>query len=278
MTDLPEGWLGKCNALQMGGEVATGEFILFTDADVQFKATVLEKAHRYSRAEGADQFAVIPETITGSFWEKAMLNVFAMCFLLGFPPHRAMKRNSGHFLGVGAFNMVRTEMYRKIQGHRFLRLLVVDDVGLGKLIKFSGGKVRVAWGFGQVMVRWQVSLVETIRGLEKNFFASTNYSVPLASAMTVGVWIMFIWPWIGIWTGPGGARSIAAVALVLQIAASALAAVRARFSPVHGLTAQIGSVFLSIAMLRSMWMTLHRGGITWRDSFYPLKELRKFRL
>jgi glycosyltransferase involved in cell wall biosynthesis len=276
--ELPEGWLGKCNALQLGGEAATGEYILFTDADVEFEETVLVRAHLYALRENADQLAVIPETIAGSFWEKAMLNVFGLMFFLRFPPHRVMVRNSGHFIGIGAFNMVSTAMYRKIQGHRFLRLQVVDDMGLGKLVKYSGGTVRVAFGVDVVRVRWQVSLAATIKGLEKNFFAATNYSVLLTTFATVGVWIMFLWPWLGVWFGPAGARVISGLALALQMFLCGAAATKVRFSPIHAVTAQFGGLFMSIAMLRSAIVTLRRGGVTWRDSFYPLKDLRQFRL
>lgn len=278
VTDLPEGWLGKCNALHQGGEAATGDYILFADADVEFEQGVLLRSHAYARREDADQFTAFPETVADSFFEHAMLNVFALCFMLGFPPHRAMVRNSGKYVGVGAFNMVKTQMYRRIQGHRFLRLQVVDDVGLGKLIKFSGGNVRLAWGMGQIRVRWQEDLAATIKGLEKNFFASTNYSVVKTTAMSVGVVIMFLWPWIGVWVGPAGSRIVAAVALGLQVLTAAVAAVRAGFSPVHGATAQAGAVLLLIAMLRSMIVTLKRGGITWRDSFYPINDLKQFKL
>lgn len=276
--ELPEGWLGKCHALQTGADAAQGDYILFADADVEFAPDVLVRAHAYALAEQADQFTVIPETVADSFWEHAMLNVFALCFFLGFPPHKALRRNSGGYIGVGAFNMVSTAMYRRIQGHRFLRLQVVDDVGLGKLIKFSGGRVRVAMGVDEVRVRWQEDLAATIKGLEKNFFASTNYSVALTVAMVVGVLIVFVWPWVGLWVGPATARWICGAALALQVITGAAAATRARFSPVHGLTAQAGAVLLIVAMVRSMVVTLKQGGIRWRDSFYPLAELKKFKL
>jgi len=278
VTELPEGWLGKCNALHQGGEAASGEFILFADADVEFQPSVLRRAHAYAAREEADQLAVIPQNLVDSFWEMAMLNVFALCFMLGFPPHRAMQRNSGRFIGVGAFNMVRTSMYRRIQGHRFLRLQVLDDVGLGKLVKFSGGRVRVAWGHGQVRLRWYESLGHMIKGLEKNMFAATGYSAVKTVAMVAGVVVMFLWPWLGVWVGPPGARLVAACALGLQIVTAGAAAKRAGFSAVHGLTTLAGAALLITALVRSMVATLRNGGISWRDSFYPLKALKQFRL
>jgi len=278
VTELPEGWLGKCNALHQGGEAAAGEYILFADADVEFQPSVLRRAHAYATREEADQLAVIPQNLVDSFWEMAMLNVFALCFMLGFPPHRAMQRNSGRFIGVGAFNMIRTSMYRRIQGHRFLRLQVLDDVGLGKLVKFSGGRVRVAWGHGQVRLRWYESLGHMIKGLEKNMFAATGYSAVKTVAMVAGVVVMFLWPWIGVWVGPVGSRVVAVFALVLQIVTAGAAAKRAGFSVVHGLTTIAGAGLLITALVRSTVATLRNRGISWRDSYYPLKDLKQFKL
>lgn len=278
VTELPDGWLGKCNALQLGGQEATGEFLLFTDADVEFESTVLERAHRYAVREQADQVAVFPETLATGFWEKSMLNAFVLCFMLYFQPQRVLVKNSGKYVGIGAFNMVRASMYKRIQGHSLLRMHVVDDVALGKLVKFGGGTVRMLWGQGFVKVRWQESLAGTIRGLEKNFFAWTNYRAWLAVLATAGVWVMFIWPWVGLLVGPWSARGIALVAVLLQIVVAGASAARNGFGGAQAVTAAPGGFFLSLALLRSMWVTLRRGGIMWRDSFYSLKELRRFRL
>jgi chromate transport protein ChrA len=47
------------------------------------------------------------------------------------------------------------------------------------------------------------------------------------------------------------------------------------FSPVQVALYPAASVLLIYAMLRSMVMALWRGGISWRGTFYPLRELRQ---
>ena len=40
---LPDGWLGKCHACHVGASAATGDWILFTDADCWLKPDVIAR-------------------------------------------------------------------------------------------------------------------------------------------------------------------------------------------------------------------------------------------
>ncbi len=44
VAELPAGWLGKPHALQQAYEASSGEWLLFTDADVRFKPDVVRRA------------------------------------------------------------------------------------------------------------------------------------------------------------------------------------------------------------------------------------------
>lgn len=279
LTECPPDWLGKCNALSMGAAQATGKFILFTDGDVLMEPTTVARAVAYLAAQEADMLVVLPDAITESFGERCLMMAFGNSFASVFSPSAAQDKRSRGFIGVGAFNMVRTSLYRRVGGHRFLKLQVLDDVGLGKLIKFAGGVLRVAAGSGMVRVRWHWSTWETIRGLEKNSFAAFNYSVPKALIACAGLLYVYWWPWIGMFVGPTAARlGCAAAALVLQPVTGIGAKKFTGINPLYGFANPIGAALLAIAMLRSMWITVRQQGIRWRDSFYPLAELRKYRL
>ena len=49
--DLPPGWLGKTHAMWRASQIATGDWLLFTDADVLFKPDALRRAIAYAETE-----------------------------------------------------------------------------------------------------------------------------------------------------------------------------------------------------------------------------------
>ncbi len=279
LTECPPGWLGKCNAMSEGATRAQGDFILFTDGDVRFETTSLSRAVRHMEAEEADMLVVFPDLITHSLGEGALVLVFGQALVTAFPPWKAMQPGSSKFVGVGAFNMVRRSLYERCGGHRFLRLQVVDDAGLGKIMKYAGGRVRVALGRNMIHIRWQDSLAGTIRGLEKNAFAGLGYSVGRTLAAVVLMLFAYLWPWVGMGFGPWQARLLCAVtALVVQPWVGWNATRLARTAPVLAFSLPVGALLFAWTVLRSMIITLRQGGIRWRDSFYSLEELRQHKL
>src|SRR6266436_6418073 len=68
---LPDGWLGKSHACHLGATAATGEWILFTDADCWLKPDVLARAVLLAERDGADHVTLAPGTVVESLWARA---------------------------------------------------------------------------------------------------------------------------------------------------------------------------------------------------------------
>ena len=60
------GWLGKTHALYIGATQATGECLLFTDADVILSADCTDRAVRYATSDGLDHLTLPPEIVCRS--------------------------------------------------------------------------------------------------------------------------------------------------------------------------------------------------------------------
>src|SRR6266852_2729999 len=89
VTDLPSGWLGKPHALQKAYETSTGEWLLFTDADVRFKADVLRRAMALVSARNVDHLTLLCDVEMVGFWETVLITFFGLGFHLGADPSRA---------------------------------------------------------------------------------------------------------------------------------------------------------------------------------------------
>jgi len=100
---LPEGWLGKTHAMWSAGQQATGEWVLFTDADVLFKPDALRRAVAYSESEQADHVVLFPQMIMKRPGEKMMIAFFQTLFVFGHRPWKVADPRTKDHIGVGAF-------------------------------------------------------------------------------------------------------------------------------------------------------------------------------
>ena len=105
--ERPSGWLGKCHALREAAAHATGDYILFTDADVRFEDGALRRAAAYASAHSVDHLVLLPEIDVDSEFQRAFTISFFHELLLASRGDRANADDGACFLGVGAFNMVR---------------------------------------------------------------------------------------------------------------------------------------------------------------------------
>jgi glycosyltransferase involved in cell wall biosynthesis len=272
--ELPPGWLGKNHALHSAAQATEADWLLFTDADVVFAPGALRKAVAFALREQADHLTVVPQMPTETVDERIFMCMFNLIFVLHSPLRKVVNPRSRAFIGVGAFNLVRAGAFEAIGGLHRLALSVDDDMRLGQALKWGGYRTRMLVGLNSVSVRWHVGAAGMVRGLEKNFFAGLEFKLRMV-ALAVGV---VLWagcgPHAGLWVGPWWSRvvcagGVGALAVLLQFVG--------RTSGIHAgyaLALPVSAAMIAWAILRSTWQTLRRGGVRWRDHFYPLAELK----
>ena len=276
---LPAGWLGKVHALDRGVTVATGEWFLFTDADVHFAPGTLRQAISWVTANRIDHLALAPLAVQQSFLLDIVVHTFMLLFLIGTRAAGINRPNSRSFVGVGAFNLVRRAAFQRTLGFPWLRLEPCDDVGLGLMVKRAGGRCYFAFAQQHLTVVWYPSVAAMFKGLEKNLFGSTaNYRWWVTVIGAFGLWAMAaavpLAAFVGMTESRGLLFGAGLAALVLHVAFS-LGALsqgwRSRFSL---LFAPAGLVMIGAMMLHAAWKCLAQGGIDWRGTRYPLEQLR----
>lgn len=276
--ELPPGWLGKNHALHYGAQRATGDWILFTDADIHFRPDALRRAIAHAEAHQLGHLAAVPQLHERGHLLGICIGAFSLTFALFLRPWQIPNPRSPAHGGVGAFNLVRASAYRARGGHAPLRLRPDDDIKLGKLMKSAGGRSEFALGADLISVAWYANVGELVRGLTKNAFAGVDYRAWMILGGVAAHALFFLWPIAALFATDGLARAVyaAAVGLMLLVAVD-----NQRFDGGrrwHGLFFPLGLVVLDYILLRSMAVTFARRGIVWRGTHYPLDELRRNRL
>jgi hypothetical protein len=275
IAELPSGWLGKPHALVAGFEQSHGEWLVFTDADVHFAPDVLRRAIALATERQWDHLSLLASVEMRGFWETTAITYFGLGFVFGNEPWQASNPRSGRYVGVGAFQLVRRAAYEACGGHRRLRMEVIEDMKLGKLMKMAGLRSGVAVAQDMVRVRWHSGLQNVIRGVTKNMFAACHYNSLYALVAMVLPLLMSVLPFFGVVFATGWARVFAGIAVGAAILIHAAIIWSTDASPLYGLTHPLGALLFCWMLARSAIATLWRGGVVWRDTFYPLEELRK---
>ena len=275
VTDLPKGWLGKPHALQKAYEASSGEWLLFTDADVKFERTSLRRAWAMAERLGVDHLTLFGDIEMRGFWEKTLITFFGLAFHLASDPARVSSPKSRMYVGVGAFQLLRRSAYEAIGTHRKLAMEVVDDMKLGKLVKAGGFRSAVGLAQDFIAVRWQTGLGNLIRGVTKNFFAAFGYSLAFAMAAFSAMLVVNVAPFVGVVLAHGWIRLFCALAIGVALFLHVGVDLVNRVSPLYALTHPIGAILFCYMIARSVVVTLRRGGVTWRGTFYPLEDLKK---
>lgn len=273
-TDLPAGWIGKPYALHKGAQHARGEFILFTDADIVFHPCALRKAMAHVQAHQFDHVTLIPEGTMPGVFLRTLSATFGLFMFILFKPWKARNPRSRCYMGVGAFNLIRTSVYRELGGHQPVALRPDDDLKFGKLVKDHGYRQDVLNGRGMVKVEWYRSIGELIDGLMKNMFAGMEYRVSWVIAATLAALLLHIWPWIGVWVAEGWPQATYAVTIAMMVGSFGVAMGPFGVKFRQGLWLPLTIGLLVYIQCRATVLTLWRGGIVWRGTFYALRQLK----
>jgi cellulose synthase/poly-beta-1,6-N-acetylglucosamine synthase-like glycosyltransferase len=275
ITELPAGLMGKPHAMWSASNLAGGDWLVFTDADVLFKPDALRRALAYAEAEPADHLVLFPRMIMKHPSEKMMIAFFQTLFVFGHRPWKVADPKTKDHIGVGAFNMIRRPVYNALGTYKALRFEVLDDMKLGKVVKNSGYAQRNVFGADLISIRWAKGAFGVVDNLTKNFFAIMSFQWPRALASCVALAFLNLMPFAGIVLAHGWARLGYAVALFSMFSIYVGMSTKSDIPPYYFVLHPVSTTLFVYTMLRSTFLTLGRCGVLWRGTFYPLEELRK---
>jgi cellulose synthase/poly-beta-1,6-N-acetylglucosamine synthase-like glycosyltransferase len=273
---LPDGWLGKVNALDRGINMTTADWILLSDADVHFAAQSLKSAVAFCIKDRIDFMTVIPDVITRSpILHVVIAQLFHQASLF-FRPDKINDPRHRACYGQGAFMLLRKSTYLRSMRLEWLKMEVVDDTGLALLMRRAGARMAAVSGKNQIQLEWYPTFKSFTRGIEKNAFAFSQYSLPILLGFTSVVYLTAF----GFLVAPFLAGHAAFSLFTMGCMAFYLRSVHLQLNKIlhlkswTALALPAASVFLPFLFLRASFLTMKRGGVNWRGTFYELSDLK----
>ncbi|MCB0044002.1 MAG: glycosyltransferase [Caldilineaceae bacterium] len=201
---LPPGRLGKPWACHQLSRAATGDILIFTDADVGWQPRSINAVVQIMNASGADLLSVWPTQITRSWAERLTVPLMALAVLAYLPlPMVRNNRMRQAAAANGQCMAFRREAYDACGGHAAVAGRIVEDIALAEAIKGAGRALRLADGNGLITCRMYCNWSEVLHGYTKNILAGHRNSFLLLGLSTAFHLLIFLGPWL--WLGLGWA-------------------------------------------------------------------------
>jgi len=178
--ELPEGWLGKPWACHQGAALATGDLLLFTDADTTHGAPLLARAVAALREEEVDLLTVLGRQLMESFWERLIQPHVFFLMLLRFPDFERAARGGRwrDAIANGQFMLFPRSSYDALGGHEVVWDEVAEDLALAQTVKRTGLRLRIRSAEGDLSTRMYRSLAHLVEGWSKNIVTGGLQSFP----------------------------------------------------------------------------------------------------
>jgi glycosyltransferase involved in cell wall biosynthesis len=277
-TSRPVGelWFGKNWACVQAVHQASGDFLLFLDADVRLKPGAIAAALEFVQRSAIDLFTCWPTLICGCFAEWLAQPLIAGILAAGLDFAQINDPQSDTVFAVGPFMLFRRTAYEQIGGHQAVASQVVEDVELARLIKQVGLTLHCGLGHALGNLQMYPSGAALWEGWTKNWYLGSqrNLGLTLQTALLV-FWVCTL-PYLGMSIGlikgfltgftplDGLAIAIALASILLhypmRCSITQLSAIPPRYWWLTG----IGGAFVTAIILSSIIKTKTGWGWTWR--------------
>jgi glycosyltransferase involved in cell wall biosynthesis len=267
---LPKGWTGKNNAMAAGAKIAKGKWLLFTDADTVHKRGSLARALAEAEQCGAALLSYSPEQDVHRFWEKAVMPVIFAELARSYRPREVCNPASAVAAANGQYILISREAYDAVGGHQAVAGNLLEDVGLARLVKASGRKIRFRYGGDAVRTRMYRSFAQMREGWTKNLVLLFPSAFRLALLRVMEFLVIFTATAIAGGTAlQGGALAAVGLGIVaLSVYGLFLIRIRkAHFPCDANFLALLGLPIFSYLLLRSR-LSYEQGTVSWKGRSY----------
>ncbi len=278
----PEKWMGKNWACVEGYKKASGELLLFTDADTTHSKNTISLSVSHLLSEGLDALTVIPKMLCLDTWTKITLPVLSTFLHTRFSALRVndSSKKTGYFFG--SFFIIKRETYSKVGTHEGVKSELVEDGALGKKVKELGYKMKMVRGEHLVEAVWARDLVTLWHALKRLMTPLYLQSGKIASGIFAAVLFLLFMPFpIMVYSGILESASQSFTVLVgISLVASGLVYIASIIDAVKGLGLDaryalgtpLGSAIIVGGFASGILNAKSSKAVTWRGRTYSMTD------
>ncbi|MBI1662576.1 MAG: glycosyltransferase [Nitrosopumilus sp.] len=278
----PEGWMGKNWTCMEGYRKATGELLLFTDADTTHQKNVISLAAAHLISFDLDALSTIPKMLTFDFWTKITLPMISTFLHTRFSALNVNNpsKKTGYFFG--SFFILKKKTYEQVGMHEGVKQEIIEDGALGKKVKESGHKMKMVRGEHLIDAVWARDKVTLWNALKRLMIPLYLQSGKIAIGIFFAVLFLLFIPF------PVLAASVSLPAetlsskilcitafvasLLIYVGAVIETKVGLELRYVHALFAPLGSLVVVLGFLSGLLQAKKTSSVTWRGRSYSMKD------
>jgi chlorobactene glucosyltransferase len=267
---LLSGWTGKNWACHQLAIEASGEILLFTDADVRWESQALTAAAALMAQTRAEMFTIWPTQLTQTWSERLVIPLF-MFVLLGYLPEILVRHTpwASFAAANGQCLVFDRAAYARIGGHLQVKGAIIEDVALARAAKMTGSRLVMALGDDFIQTRMYSGWQEVREGFGKNILAGHAGQPGLLLISTLVHWTLFLFPWLWLlfgWIFPEipGWPELPALMAGLGFGARLLTAGVSGLRMRDALLMPVSVLLMTVIAAQALWWHYRDGGPRWK--------------
>ncbi len=278
----PDGWMGKNWACMEGYRKATGELLLFTDADTKHSKNVLSLAVSHLISFNLDALSAIPKMLTFDFWTKITLPMISTFLHTRFSALNVNNpsKKTGYFFG--SFFILKKKTYEEVGMHEGVKQEIIEDGALGKKVKELGYKMKMVRGDHLIDAVWARDRITLWNALKRLMVPLYLQSGKIAIGIFFAVLFLLFIPFpvfavsVLLPAEDTSAKmlciSAAIASILIYIGAIIEVKIGLKLRLVHAFFAPLGGLVVVLGFLSGLIQAKSDSSVTWKERTYSMKD------